>query len=195
MCPTAMGHWATGTPAIHYVTVFWHWAMELLPHNASLSWGSGQWCSLCKLPRCVEGVGKDTASIHCPIDLRQWEVELLPYNAALAWDNGQWNYIALCPTLTTPLLCSRELEILLHASSLLRSTTPLGGDFVTSCNIWSGTSIFVCSVGDIYVCKIRLGAGRFWSQMHQWGDAARAPCLRDEKLEEKKRCFRRFLDR
>ena len=80
-CPSALGAVGSGTPAIHCLTAWGQWAVELLQRTASLPWGSGQWnschtlphcpggsgqCNSCNtVPHCLGAVGSRTPAMHC----------------------------------------------------------------------------------------------------------------------------------
>ena len=64
-CPTALGAVGSGTPAIHYLTAWGQWAVELLQCTASLPRGSVQWNPSNALPHCLGVVGSGPTAIHC----------------------------------------------------------------------------------------------------------------------------------
>ena len=105
--PHCLGAVGSGTPAIHCLTAWGQWAVELLQRTASLPWGSGQWNSCHTLPHCPGGsgqwnscnapphclgaAGSGTPAMHCPTAWGQWAVQLLQYSAALPGGSGQSN--------------------------------------------------------------------------------------------------------
>ena len=95
--------------AIHCLTAWGQWAVDLLQHTASLpggsgQWntcntlphclgGSGQWTSCNTLPHCLGAVGSRPPAIHCLTAWGQWAVELLQYTASLPGGSGQWAWL------------------------------------------------------------------------------------------------------
>ena len=104
--PHCLGAVGSGPPAIHCLTAWGQWAVQLLQCTASLpggsgQWdscnalphclgGSGQWTSCTTLPHCLGAVGSATPSMHCPNARGQWAVDLLQYTASLPGGRGQW---------------------------------------------------------------------------------------------------------
>ena len=75
-CPGEVG---SGPPAMHCLTAWGQWAvqLQLVECTASLPGGSGQ-CNSCNaLPRCLGAVGSATFALHCLTALGQLAVELL----------------------------------------------------------------------------------------------------------------------
>ena len=80
---TALGAVGSATPALHCLTAWGQWAVQLpqytaaLPGgsgqrnscNALLHWlgGSGQWTSGNTLPHCLGAVDSATPAMHCPL--------------------------------------------------------------------------------------------------------------------------------
>ena len=62
----------SGTPAVHYLAAWGHWAAEMLRHTASL-------------PDCIQVGDTGTLAVHCLIALGHWAVEVLGSGSP-----GQW---------------------------------------------------------------------------------------------------------
>ena len=92
--PHCLGAAGSGPPAVHCLTAWGQWAVELLQYTAPLPGGSGQWNSCNTLPHCLGAVGCGPPAIHCPTAWGQWAVDLLQYTAPLPGGSGQWIF---CP--------------------------------------------------------------------------------------------------
>ena len=85
--------WAVGsaTPAIHCLTAWGQWAVQLLQCTAPLPWGTRQ-CNSCNaLPHCLGAVHSATPAMHCPAAWGQRAVQLLKCTASLPWGSRQCN--------------------------------------------------------------------------------------------------------
>ena len=89
-------HWdvgalGSGTPAMHCLTAWEQWAVQLLQCTASLPGGSGQ-CSFCNaLPHCLGAVDSAISAMHYPTAWGQWAVDLRQYTDARPGGSGQCN--------------------------------------------------------------------------------------------------------
>ena len=63
--PHCTGAVGSGPRAMHCLTAWGQWPVELLQCTASLPWGSGQWNSCNALPHCPGAVGSGTLAMHC----------------------------------------------------------------------------------------------------------------------------------
>ena len=89
--PHCLGAVGSATSAMHCLTAWGQWAVELLSSTTTLPRGSGQ-CNSCNaLPHCLGAVGSATPAIHCLTALGPWAVELLQCTATLSGGGGQWN--------------------------------------------------------------------------------------------------------
>ena len=99
--PHCLGAVGIGTPAMHCLTTWGRWAVQLLLCTATPpggsgqcnSWntlpgGSGQWDSCNTLPHCLGAVGSATPAMHSHIAWGRWGGDLLQRTASLPW--GQW---------------------------------------------------------------------------------------------------------
>ena len=84
-CPGAA---RSAPPAMHCLTAWGQWTVQLLQCTASLPRGSGQWNSCNALPHCPWAVGSATPAMHCLTAWGQWAVQLLKCTASVPW--GQW---------------------------------------------------------------------------------------------------------
>ena len=83
--PHCSGAVGSGPPAIHCLTAWEQWAVQLLQCTASLPGGSGP-CNSCNaLPHCLGAVGSATPAMHCLTTRGQWTVQLLQCTASLPW--------------------------------------------------------------------------------------------------------------
>ena len=105
--PHCLGAVGSGTPAMHCLTAWGQWAVELLQCTAPLPGGSGQCISCNALPHCLGAVGSATPAMHCltalgavgsgppamhcPTAWGQWAVDLLQSTASLPGGSGQCN--------------------------------------------------------------------------------------------------------
>ena len=105
--PHCLGAMGSGTPAMHCLTAWgqWtvqllhlrchtaqgRWAVELLICTATLLGGSGRWNSCNALPHCLGAVGSGAPVMHRHIAWGRWAVELLLCTATLSRVSGQWN--------------------------------------------------------------------------------------------------------
>ena len=88
--PHCLGAVGIGTPAMHCLTAWGQWAVELLLYTASLPGGSGQWTSCNILPHCPGATGGGPPAMHCPTAWGQWAVDLLQCTASPLGGSGQW---------------------------------------------------------------------------------------------------------
>ena len=103
--PHCLGAVGSATPAMHCLTAWGQWAVELLQCTAPLPGGSGR-CNSCNalphcpggsgqrnscnaLPHCPGAVGSATPAMHCLTAWGQWTVQLLQCTASLLWGSGQ----------------------------------------------------------------------------------------------------------
>ena len=89
--PHCLGAVGSATPAIHCLTAWGQWAVQLLLNTASLPGGSGQWRSrfCCNaLLLCLGAVGSATPALHCLTAWGQWAVQLLQCTASLPGGSG-----------------------------------------------------------------------------------------------------------
>ena len=105
--PHCLGAVGSGTPAMHRLTAWGQWAVQLLQCTASLPWGqwavellqctaslpggSGQWNSCNALPHCLGAVDSATRAMHRLTALGQWALKLPQCIAALPGGAGQCN--------------------------------------------------------------------------------------------------------
>ena len=89
--PHCLGAVGSATPAMHCLTIWGQWAVELLLCTATLLRSSGQWNSCNALLHCLGAVGSATRAIHCLTASGQWAVELLQCTATPPGGGGQWN--------------------------------------------------------------------------------------------------------
>ena len=74
-CLEAVG---SATPAMHCLTAYGQWAVELLLCTARLPRGSGQWNSSNAVPHCLGAMGSGFSAMQCHTETwRRWPVELL----------------------------------------------------------------------------------------------------------------------
>ena len=91
------GEVGSATPAMHCLTAWGQWGVELLQCTAALPGGSGQ-CNSCNaLPHCLGAVDSATPAMHCLTAWGQWAVELLQYTAALPGGSGRCNSCRTLP--------------------------------------------------------------------------------------------------
>ena len=88
--PHCLGAVGSGPPAIHCLTAWWQWAVDLLQYTAPLPRGRGQWTSCNTMHHCLGAVGSGPPAIHCLTAWGQWAADLLQYNASLPGGSGQW---------------------------------------------------------------------------------------------------------
>ena len=89
--PHCLGAVGSGTPAMHCLTAWGYWAVQLLQYTAPLPGGSGQRNSCNALPHCPGAVGSGTPATHCLTAWEQWAVQLLQCTASLPRGSGQCN--------------------------------------------------------------------------------------------------------
>ena len=85
-CLTALGAVGNAIPAMHRLTAWGQWAVQLLQYTAALSGGSGQRDSCNALPHCLGAVGSGPPAIHCRTAWGQWAMQLLQCAALLPGD-------------------------------------------------------------------------------------------------------------
>ena len=96
-CLTAWGQWTVQLPQCTASLPWGQWAVEPLQCTASLPWGSRQ-CNSCNaLPHCLGAVDSATPTMHCLTAWGQWAVELLQ---CTAW--GHWTVQLLQCTASLP---------------------------------------------------------------------------------------------
>ena len=87
----------SGTLAMHCLTAWGQWAVQLLQCTASLPGGIGQ-CNFCNaLPHCPGAAGSGTPAMHCLIAWEQWAVQLLQCTASLPGGSGQCSFCNALP--------------------------------------------------------------------------------------------------
>ena len=75
-------------PAMHCLTAWGQWAVQLLQCTDSLPGRSGQWTP-CNTPQhCLGAAGSATLALHCLTALGQWAVDLLQCTASLPGGSG-----------------------------------------------------------------------------------------------------------
>ena len=90
-CLTAWGQWTVQLLQCTASLPWGQWAVQLLQCTASLPGGSGQ-CNPCiALPHCLGTLGSAKPSMHCLTALGQWGWELLQCTASLPGGSGQCN--------------------------------------------------------------------------------------------------------
>ena len=72
-----LGAVGSATLAIHCLTAWGQWVVEVLQYTATLPGGSGQCNSCNKVPHCLRAVGSVTLALHCLTAWGQWAVGLL----------------------------------------------------------------------------------------------------------------------
>ena len=81
--PHYLGAVGSGTYAIHCLTPWRQWAVELLQYTASLPWSNGQ-CNTCgTLPRRLGVVGGETFALQCLTAWGQRVVALVQCTSSL----------------------------------------------------------------------------------------------------------------
>ena len=85
--PTYLGR---GPSAMHRLTAWGQWAVDLLQYTASLPGGSGQWTSCNTRPHCLRAVGSGPPATHCLTAWGQSAVDLLLYTAPQPGGSVQW---------------------------------------------------------------------------------------------------------
>ena len=117
--PHCLGAVGGATPAMHCLTAWGQWTMQLSQCTAPLPGGSGQWNSCNAPPQCLGAVGSATPAMHYPTAWGQWVVQLLQCTASLPGGRGQCNS------------CwgQRAVQLLQFTASLLR-----GRGRCNSCN-------------------------------------------------------------
>ena len=87
--PHCLGAVGTGALAMHGLTAWRQWAVELLKYSASLPGGSGQWKSCNAPPHGMGAVGCATPAMHyCPQAMRQCIAEVPVPTAPRQWGNA-----------------------------------------------------------------------------------------------------------
>ena len=118
----------SATPAMHCLTAWGQWTVQLRQCTAPLPGGSGQ-CNSCNaLPHRLGAVDSATPAMHCPTAWGQWAVQLLQCTASLPGAVGSATRATHCLTAWE----QWAVQLLQCTASL-----PGGSGQCNSCNGWS----------------------------------------------------------
>ena len=171
-CPGAVG---IATPAMHCLTAWGEWTVELLLCTTPLPAGSGR-CNSCNapphclravgsatpayaLPHCPGAVGSETPVMHCHTAWGHWAVEVLLCTATLSGGSGYWNSYNALPQCLGAVGSGTPADAPPHCLEAVGSATPaihcLTASGQWACNSCICTATLLRGGGQLNSCDER----------------------------------------